>query len=594
MTETEPQTALDSTRLNERDLPWPLRPWLMAALCMAAGLAFHLLLDTDGSSGRYGDDILPQWRIGLATFVGVAAISFTLSLERYRWQWAAVFAVIWGAVLGFIGWKSTGFAQNYAPVQWPFLSGMLAVLIATPLFQAWRDVAGGARDWKLWQLPYDRLHTHAWADAVLGAAAMLFVGITFLLMALIGEMFELIDISFVKDLMDKGWFGWMLAGAAFGGAIGLLRERDRLVAILQRLVTIVLAVLSPLLALALTLFLLSLLGTGLAPLWESGFSTAGLMLAAAAFAVLLANAVFGNGGEDRSGNRVLLASAAALAVAVLPMAIIAGVAMGLRVGEYGWTPQRLWGAVAVAIALGYGIAGLVAVVRGRAGFDAVLRPLQQKLAIGLMLLALVLALPIIDFGGISARDQVARLQDRRTKLTQFDWRAMAFQFGPQGRRELEKLTKSLDRPRSDAAKLALSVNDPYDLPDAREMDEEALLPIDQRLRVLPAGRALPTELIARLQSDYRCRTRRCIVLWVDDAHVAVLPADSNRELEADQARLSGQLAHFYMGDDKKWSEYAGAREEPVRPPVESATVETRTVSRTQVFVDDKPYGEAFE
>src|SRR3546814_7801459 len=80
----------------------------------------------------------------------------------------------------------------------------------------------------------------------------------------------------------------MLAGAAFGGSVGLLRERDRLVATLQRLVMIVLAVLAPVLAAALVLFLLSLIGTGLTPLWESGFSTAALMMAAAAFAVLLA------------------------------------------------------------------------------------------------------------------------------------------------------------------------------------------------------------------------------------------------------------------------------------------------------------------
>src|SRR3546814_8463269 len=46
---------------------------------------------------------------------------------------------------------------------------------------------------------------------------------------------------------------------------------------------IVLAVLAPVLAAALLLFLLSLLGTGLQKLWDAGFSTAGLMLGVAAF-----------------------------------------------------------------------------------------------------------------------------------------------------------------------------------------------------------------------------------------------------------------------------------------------------------------------
>jgi hypothetical protein len=61
----------------------------------------------------------------------------------------------------------------------------------------------------------------------------------------------------VKELLQESWFGWMLAGFAFGAAVGLLRERDALVGTLQRLVMVVLGVLAPVLAIALTLFLLS-------------------------------------------------------------------------------------------------------------------------------------------------------------------------------------------------------------------------------------------------------------------------------------------------------------------------------------------------
>src|SRR3546814_7084225 len=62
----------------------------------------------------------------------------------------------------------------------------------------------------------------------------------------------LIGIELIRDLLRGEWFGWMLAGAAFGGSVGLLRERDRLVSTLQRLVMIVLAVLAPVLAAAST------------------------------------------------------------------------------------------------------------------------------------------------------------------------------------------------------------------------------------------------------------------------------------------------------------------------------------------------------
>src|SRR3546814_16836226 len=78
-------------------------------------------------------------------------------------------------------------------------------------------------------MPYGRLHSHAWTDAVIGAAALAFVGVTFLLVVLIGEMFHLIGIDLIRDLLNGELFGWLLAGAAFGGAVGLLRERDSMV-----------------------------------------------------------------------------------------------------------------------------------------------------------------------------------------------------------------------------------------------------------------------------------------------------------------------------------------------------------------------------
>ncbi len=127
---------------------------------------------------------------------------------------------------------------------------------------------------------------------------------------------------------------------------------------------------------------------------------------------------------------------------MLPLAGIAFYSMHLRVIQYGWTPERIWGVIAAIIALAYGVAGLWSVVKGRRDFDGWLRPLQQKLAIGLALLALFLALPILDFGAISTRDQLARLKSGATPVEKFDWAAMAYDFGPSGRAALKELARS--------------------------------------------------------------------------------------------------------------------------------------------------------
>ncbi len=577
-----------SARLDASDLPWPQRPWIMAAICALAGLAFHLTIDW-----RYDPDHDPG-RNALAAFITVSTLVFVLGVELRRWLWALGFALVWGVVIALIVWTSVGYNVNASVFEWPFWSGLLAVLIATPLFQTRRDVAPDWRFWKLWQMPYERLHSHAWTDAVIGAAGLAFTGLTFLLVLLIGQMFKLIGINLIMEAFETGWFPWMLAGAAFGGAVGLLRERDKLVATLQKLVMIVLAVLAPVLAVAVALFLLSLVGTGLKPLWDSGFSTAALMMGAAAFAVLLANAVIGNGREERSGNRFLHGAAAVLVVAVLPLAIIAFYSMHLRVIQYGWTPERIWGAIAAMIALAYGLAGLWAAVRGKWDFDDVLRPLQQKLAIGMMLLALFLALPVMDFGAISTRDQLARLKSGATPVEKFDWAALAFDFGPSGRAALADMAKSVDKTKAGLANWALKAQDRWTL----DRDSDEMTPrdaafgarrIEEKVRVFPAIRPLPPELYALLDQRSLCRTAPCIAQWIGDNRVAVV---SN----------SGMMSHFAIDPaTKAWNDYYEGsdpaeqkRRELSADDVEKGAVEVRTVTRRQIFVNGKPVGGDFE
>lgn len=586
MTDTTASAATDSprvsARLDDSDPPWPLRPWIMAAICAAAGLAFHLLID------HHYEDALAHWRSALAAGIAAATVVFVLGVELRRWHWALGFALIWGVILGLIAWRTAAYNIQGNPVEWPFWSGILAVLVATPLFQTRRDVAPDWRFWKLWTMPYERLHSHAWTDAVIGAASLAFVGITFLLTVLIGQMFKLIGINLIFDLLSDEWFGWMLAGAAFGGAVGLLRERDKLVSTLQRLVMIVLAVLAPVLAVALVLFLLSLAGTGLQKLWDSGFSTAAVMMGVAAFAVLLANAVIGNGGDERATNPALRWAPPVLAVAVLPLAGIAYYSMHLRVIQYGWTPERIWGVIAAAIALAYGLAGIWAVVKGRRDFDDWLRPLQQKLAIGLALLALFLALPILDFGAISTRDQLARLKSGATPVEKFDWAAMAYDFGPSGRAALAELARSPQKVRADAAKAALAAKNRWDLGGPR--GALLLKPFAERLRVMPAERALPAEALNRIAGSYMCsRAKACVAIWLSDARIGVLGQNEPGESLNFDFVTRNDAGQWVQGD---WAKPAPAKKAAV--DLSTARIEVETVQQRRVLVNGVPESGTFE
>jgi len=564
-----------SERFDTRDAAWPLRPWVMAAICAVAGLIFDLLADFSASTGA------SPLRLSGATFVAVAAVSFVVTVEQRRWLWSLGFALGWGAVIALVGWFTASYNRLPEIFEFPFLSGLFAVLLAAPLFQTVRDEGA-------WRFPYARLHGHAWTDAVIGAASLAFVGVTFLLAWLIGGLFDLIGIDVVIDLLKESWFAWMLAGFAFGAAVGLLRERDALVATLQRLVMVVLSVLAPVLAVALAMFLLSIPFTGLSKLWDSSIPATPLMLVAGAGAILLANAVIGNGADEPATSRVLRGSALLLVLCVLPLAVIAAVSLGQRIGQYGWTPERIWGVVAVGVALVYGAAGWGSVAKGRGAFDELLRPSQTKLALGLCGLALFLALPILDFGAISARSQVARFATGRTAPADFDWRAMAFDFGPAGRRQLERVARSGRPDQQRLARAALAATDRYQVEEqVRKADSAATL--DVRLRVVPQGAALPPGLRESIAATRYCRVGPCVVTVVDERR-AIIAGAVIKDDNVESAVLMPNARGVWEQDIH--SRFVG--KPPFRPDVSRAPVELRTVERRQLHIDGKPVGEAIE
>ena len=564
-------------RLDAQTEAWPLRPWLMAAICAVAGLIFHLLTDY-----RFPATV-PVERQAAATFVAIATVAFVITVERPRWLWSLMFACGWGLVIALVGWFTASYNANPTIFEWPYLSGLFAVLIAAPLFQTVRDEGA-------WRFPYERLHNHAWMDAVIGAASLFFTGIAFLLAWLIAGLFDLIGIDLLKDLLQKQWFSWMVAGFSFGAAVGMLRERDALLTTLQRLVMVVFSVLAPVLAAALILFLASLPFTGLEKLWNSDIPATPLLLVAGAGGILLANAVIGNGKSERSANSVLQWSALALVLTVLPLAILAALSIGQRIGQYGWTPERIWGVIAVAVAIAYGATGWWAAYKGRRDFDDLLRPLQTKLAIGLCGLALLLALPILDFGAISARSQLARLESGQVKAEEFDWTAMAFDFGKAGRKHLGEIEKSGPAGQRELAKAALNSENRHSLgTETKSVAQQSRL--DQYLRVLSSDIELNPGLTAEITKGWQgCNDRPCALLRLDQNRLLLVTSSAGSNI------VSARIIYLdSLGKDQQELASTIARNAAVKGvDLKTVPIEVRTVQRRQLFVDGKPVDDPFE
>ena len=406
---------------------WPLRPWLLAGLLGLAGLLIFAIGGGDGPGTKVG------WQAAATALFFFGAGAFAFTLERDRWREPLVFAAIAGLVMAGLAWRAVGAGESIADPEYGFLAGLIATGIALPLFQA-----GFHRT--RWATPYAAIHRHVWSDAICAAGSMAFLGLSWLLLLILSELFHLLKIDFLKDLMREGWFGWTFSGAALGAALGTLRNELGIIGTLQRVVMTVLSILGIPLAAGLALFLAAMAVSGPDVLWQATRSATPVLLLCAAGAWVLANAIVRDSDAEASRNRALRVAAMVLALAILPLTVFAAVSMGTRIAQHGLSPERLWGLVAIAVATAYGLAWFIAVVRGWKGdWRGNLRRANLHLAVLICGIALLLALPVFDFGAISARQQVARLERGAVSTEEFDYSALRWDFGDAGRRALARL-----------------------------------------------------------------------------------------------------------------------------------------------------------
>lgn len=588
---------------------WALRPLLLAGLGVATGLGVHLILG-DSLEHRVGLSASQAAR-AMALVLFAAMIGFTIE-RRLRWA-SILFAAVIGVAGGLVMWWNGAPGGWSASEGWRMMSLLLAAAIAAPLFQA-------ARDEGRLRAPYAAVHDHAWTNVVLWFAGWAFVAIVWILAWLLASLFQLVKVELLHELLMKSWFVRVLIGLAFGAALGLLREHDAVVRLLQRVVATVLAVLAPVLGIGLAWFLIILPFTGLQALWDATQATTPLLLSCAVGALILANAVIGNRDTEELRNPLIRFSAMLLAAVILPLALLAAVATGLRVGQYGYTPERLWAIVFVFIALLYGGAYLWSLIAGRLAWAQRVRPANLVLAFTLCGLGLLLATPLISFNRISTADQVVRLESGKTTPERFDWRALAFEFGKPGKDALAKLARSNNPAIREKAIAVASAKEPYGVPNGR--DAARIETLDKRLRVLPAGTALAPELRNAIADSYPCGVNEvnCSLVFLEGGREALLlpescflpPAPRPTPSPSPGARTpvivdvpsncSLGEPDRYVLDRGKWVPASSVGRAPPTAEVKAARaagyragqVEIRKVEQRQLFVGGQPIGDAFE
>lgn len=545
---------------------WPLRPWLLAGLLGLAGLLVYHIGGGEGPDTRVG------WQAAVTALLFFGPLAFAFTLERERWRAPLAFAAIVGAVMAGLAWRAVGQAEAVAGSEYGFMAGLVATALALPLFQA-----GFHRT--RWATSYRSIHGHVWSDAICAAGSLAFVGASWLMLLLLSELFHLLKIDLLRDLMREGWFGWTWSGAAFGAALGVLRNELGIIGTLRRVVMTVLSLLAVPLAAGLALFLAAMMVSGPEVLWEATRSATPVLLICAAGAWVLANAILRDEDASISGSRVLRIAGLVLVLSILPLTIFAAISLGTRIAQHGLSPERLWGLMAIAVAVAYGIAWAVAVIRGRkqGEWRERVRRANLHLAVVICGVALFLALPILDFGAISARQQIARLQSGAVSAEDFDYAALRWDFGAAGRGALARLERSNQ---ATIARLAAKA-----LRDKR-FTRYAPPEVDrQQIIVRTPNPGMRARVLRSLANDgYRC---------ADGCYVIDLgPAPGGQRF----AVVGGMVANTMIlsPDGQYVPDYAREKRAQAKLYRHGDTVEIRTVQRRMITVNGQPVGEPLD
>jgi len=565
---------------------WPARPYIFAVLGAVSASLVYLLID----NLKPPDD---NFNLRVAAAVGITAFSsvFCVAAHRQTLFKCLLYAIVVALVVG-----SICYWRLY--IQWPeafcFTALALSVFIITPFFQS--ALHSSFRDYKA-------LHHHAWGNLLIGILSVLFMGLSLALAHLLGTLFSLVGIDFIKNLLREEFTVWLLCGTALGAAVGVLREHDKIISSTQSVVQSIFSLLVLPLALGLGGFIIALPFTGLDTLWSSTRNTSATLFSCAAIALIVINAVVRDNSTSQSKSRIALISARVLSVTIAPMALVAVVAIKLRVEQYGWTPDRLWATVVCGLLVLYGVTYIFAGLTK--AFPAVTRSVNMYLALVICAVALLLATPLFDFGEVSAHDQLNRYSEGTISEEKLDLTALAFDFGPAGRTALETL-KTTASP-TFAAKIDGVMNADYRW-RADDLEEpEDVIEVKDRLVISPSSWVVPQELMQRLTKLKVCSNTSYCYLFASSNNSEVILIDQLCHGTRDeQCRPRLQVLQEHPGSwsvdtvsisNPEMNKDFAARGELLKQ-VDIAAIEgklkLKPVQRMQLFVDDQPFGPTIE
>lgn len=554
---------------------------------LAVGLVFGLGLAwlTDQPGAARMENWHPEtWRIAATSTLGLGAFIFWAGAGAMRRLSLTVWGVAALALIAFISWSHAAGDATYAA----FFS-QSSFLIYPFLFIMHELVSSGDQARKI-IAPYPTYFDEAWKRGVQLALSILFTALFWAILWLGAALLGFIGFNWLKDLLSESYFAWPMTGLAFAAAVHLGDVQPKLMAGFRALVLGVLSWLLPVISLIGIVFAASLCVSGLEPLWKTKAATASLLAACVAL-VLLINAAYQQGDEERPVHTIMKWSARLACGLMLVFSVLAAFSLALRVGQYGLTPERVLAGVGVIVAVIYGIGYTIAAVWPKGRWLNLLEPINIGLAFIKAVLLLAVLTPVADPNRLSVESQVARVQSGKVTTDQFDWQLLHFNTGAYGRDALKTLATTGRTEAIRAAALTASQLKADDRYNSAPAEPALKTPSPKQFTVVfPQGAAVPQEFFAqrfRLYTLPDCATEKtatpsCFVALIDlsrDGKPEMLVLDETQVTVFTREALAWEKAGTLILSDTQAADFKAGKLATQQPEFDDLKVGDARVER---------------
>jgi hypothetical protein len=500
----------------------------------------------------------PAWLIALYAVSLIVPLSLQLLATHTRTAMAWYILGLLGVAFFYFGWHHGAAVvtldqngRGEFEATWPLVPVFaLLILHLLPFVQC--RLASGK-----WTPQYQQLFSVAWRNILILGEAGIFTGLFWALLFLWQGLFNMLGISFFKELFGEPIFIYPVTAITFGLALHLIGSIGRWTEMVLEQILSVLKWLAVIAGLILALFTVALV-LKLPGLLFTGQRAIGAawLLWLIAVVVLFINAAFRDGTLDRPYPNWINNALRLCMPLLVVVALTALYSLYVRSAEYGLTVARIWAFVVAAEALVYACGYTLAAAR-KGRWMVGIATVNRVVAVGLIAVMALLLTPVLSPYRLSANSQYQRAPTWQSDRRDADeyrngspLHYLRFDAGRYGRDRLAVLANSQNK---ELSQRALAMQKQVNRWSAQTAPDPQWL---EALVVFPAGRSIDPVLQAFLSEELAKSTSPVRFNGMPDGKPAGLIIDLNADGMEEFVLFSSTRGYVYQQQSTTWK-YAG-------------------------------------